>query len=245
MLEFALLRVSKPLGYAIAGLALIAKAVALAALLAAAPLVTVAVLEGFRMTAWGVGVVTASLVVAAGAVALKEWRNVRARDRARRRREGLAALLLEDDPATFGALTPEEAGELLLAAFVSPPVGGREPIHRVQGVTRRVRPAFEEDELLGTSGVRIPAWWYFWPEGYDVETADVTRAIFLPGNMPPELVGLGATELAAMGVQQIPGEAAIRALIRARAADLGRPLSREEQRAFARAYVARWASDHA
>lgn len=53
-------------------------------------------------------------------------------------------------------------------------------------------------------GVKIPAWWYFWPAGHD-ESLDLNRVVFLEENMPPELHRLSLAELTEVGVQQIPG----------------------------------------
>lgn len=90
------------------------------------------------------------------------------------------------------------------------------------------------------AGVRIPLWWYFWPDGYDEESTDMSRVIFLGENMPPELAGLSPSELQEVGVKQIPGEAAMSALMNARSAELGRQLSDEERVAFARDYMTRF-----
>lgn len=88
--------------------------------------------------------------------------------------------------------------------------------------------------------LRIPDWWYFWPDGHDEETADMGRVIFLGENMPPELAGLTPTELREAGVQLIPGEAAMSALINAKSAELGRQLTDEERVAFAKDYMLRF-----
>lgn len=97
-----------------------------------------------------------------------------------------------------------------------------------------------QEALDQEHGVRVPAWWYFWPEGYDEWTMDMTRVVFLPENMPPELIGKSPSELAAMGVKLVPGEKAMEALVKAHTDETGVPMSPEDQKAFARDYIARF-----